>query len=221
MGYLLFLLLFSLSFLLFCHHVGNIVRNNVTVVTVQCDANGKRVTCGGFVCDGAIMTVAHILEYVDRNECASVHMNGCSYYPSLPGICVHMNGQTFFPLSAYVDEQNDLCLFPLPEVRGNVTFRENPTFFTSYYLPSIKEKTNEKKRLLFLSPFGRGTMLCLSGIVESGSSGYPVLDYSGDVTGIVCSVDHNKTVTYATGGKALISLYETYEKNYKSSYVLS
>lgn len=216
-GYILLLCLFTGVFFLCCFTVRTNAERAIERVTITYETNGVRVTCGGFVCGECVFTVAHVFAYEDLNALSYEHRNGLTYFPLQKGIHVQMDRRRFVTFGAFVDTENDVAILVSPVVGKETVFRETPSFFFPVRVQVGPDPKYVTRRVLRVVQLGKGSLLQISGTVEKGVSGYPVLDSSGYVTGILRSVDRMHGVTYATGGDVLKRTYERFAQMSKST----
>ena len=162
--------------------------------------------CGGFATENFVVCVKHVFDvssyektYVSNYE----QWNECSYYHINVPAYVHSRGETLAFDRFFSSEASDVAVIPVSSYYRQVNVS---SFFNGKSNVFLYDVTTEKfvktTKIYDFSSYD-SEMRKIAYYAKKGSSGYPVVDSSGYVNGIICAVDNMNKHTYVIDGNEI------------------
>ena len=220
-------ILFILLFLAFCALFGFFLSRNraekyseaaeipsesefaeVCLAKIRLETDEVVSTCGGFVSENAVYTVAHVFSYANMSRCSYAKTNGRTYYKIPDGFTCSVADKVLECSEIFLDFEADVALIVLRNAYfpNRLTGEEKSG---AYLLAPTDGETYREVNNAGEVLCGKRRLISFDFTAHKGQSGYPVFDSSGYVNSIICSIDKMNGRTYAIPSSTLISVAKT------------
>ena len=166
--------------------------NCALYITVE--GNDFVTECGGAVIkDGTIITVAHPFRNINSHD--DIKISAYDKY----------NGKTYALTLIKTDFEKDLALLSCDSaLYPHIDISDYPNVYRTLFYPSKKEfRYINKCNVSGVVNMDGQNLIVINRSVENGFSGYPIIDNSNTLIGIICSTDYMNKKSYVICGSTI------------------